>query len=122
MIPLGGQTQMEVFLTGATGYIGSAVAEALQKAGHQVTGLARSPEKAKQLEARGLRAVAGDLLKPETIAAATRAADGAIHLANTNDGSAPQADAAVVHAILKALEGSDKPFVYTSGVWVLGST
>ena len=113
---------MEVFLTGATGYIGSAVAEALQKAGHKVTGLARSPEKAKQLEARGIRASLGDLLKPETVAAPARAAEGVIHTANTNDANAAQADAAVVRAILKTLEDTGKPFVYTSGVWVLGST
>jgi nucleoside-diphosphate-sugar epimerase len=113
---------MEVFLTGATGYIGSAVAEALQKAGHKVTGLARTPEKAKQLEARGIRACLGDLLKPETIAAAARSAEGVIHTANTNDASSPQVDLAVVRAMLSALEGSGKPFVYTSGVWVLGST
>jgi len=113
---------MEVFLTGATGYIGSAVAEALQKAGHKVTGLARTPEKAKQLEARGIRACIGDLLKPETIAAPARAAEGVIHTANTNDANSAQADAGVVRAILKALEGTGKPFVYTSGVWVLGST
>jgi len=113
---------MEVFLTGATGYIGSAVAEALQKAGHKVTGLARTPEKAKQLEARGIRACIGDLLKPETIAAPARAAEGVIHTANTNDANSAQADAGVARAILKALEGTGKPFVYTSGVWVLGST
>jgi nucleoside-diphosphate-sugar epimerase len=122
MIHLGGQNQMEVFLTGATGYIGSAVAEALQKAGHKLTGLARTAEKAKQLEARGVRACLGDLLKPETVAAPARAAEGIIHAASTNDANAAQADAAVVRAILKALEGTEKPFVYTSGVWVLGST
>ena len=87
--------QMEVFLTGATGYIGSAVAEALQKAGHKVTGLARTPEKAKQLEARGVRACMGDLLKPETVAAPARAADGVIHTANTNDANSAKADAVV---------------------------
>jgi nucleoside-diphosphate-sugar epimerase len=122
MMHLGGQNQMEVFLTGATGYIGSAVAEALQKAGHKVTGLARTPEKAKQLEARGIRGVLGDLLQPEGIAASARSAEGVIHTANTNDANSPKADAAVVGVILKALEGSGKPFVYTSGVWVLGST
>src|ERR1700686_970797 len=122
MIYIGGPNQMEVFLTGATGYIGSAVAEALQKAGHKVTGLARTAEKAKQLEARGVRACLGDLPKTETGGAPARAADGVIHTANTNDANSAKADAAVVGAILKTLEGSGKPFVYTSGVWVLGST
>jgi nucleoside-diphosphate-sugar epimerase len=113
---------MRVFLTGATGYIGSAVAEALQKAGHKVTGLARTPEKAKQLEARGISPALGDLLKPESLTGPARSAEGVIHTANTNDKSAPQADAAVVRALLEALSGTGKPFVYTSGVWVLGST
>jgi nucleoside-diphosphate-sugar epimerase len=113
---------MEVFLTGATGYIGSSVAQALQKAGHKVTGLARTEEKATRLESRGIRPFIGDLLKPETLAIASRAADGVIHTANTNDANSAQVDSAVVRAMLKALEGTGKPFVYTSGVWVLGST
>jgi nucleoside-diphosphate-sugar epimerase len=113
---------MLVFLTGATGYIGSAVAEALQKADHKVVGLARTPEKAKVLEARGIRAHLGDLLKPETVASGARMADGVIHTANTNDADSAQADLAVVRSMLTALEGTGKPFIYTSGVWVLGST
>jgi len=113
---------MEVFLTGATGYIGSAVAEALQRSGHKVIGLARSQEKAKQLEARGVKAHLGDLLKPDTIAEGARAAEAVIHTASTNDANAAQADNAVVRGILNTLEGTLKPFVYTSGVWVVGST
>jgi nucleoside-diphosphate-sugar epimerase len=58
---------MHVFLTGATGYIGSAVAEALQKDGHEVFGLARSQDKAKQFEAHHSRPRLGYLLKPETV-------------------------------------------------------
>ena len=113
---------MEVFLTGATGYIGSAVAEALQKSGHKVIGLARSQEKARQLEARGVKAHLGDLLKPDTIVEGARAAEAVIHTANTGDANAAQADTAVTLAILNALEGTLKPFIYTSGVWVVGST
>ena len=105
---------MEVFLTGATGYIGSAVAEALQKAGHKVTGLARTPEKAKLLEARGVNACLGDLLQPETVAAPARAAGGVIHSANTNDANAAQADAAIVRAILQTFEGTGKPRLSTT--------
>ena len=113
---------MVIFLTGATGYIGGVVAQALQQAGHHVTGLARTPEKAKFLESRGIRAHLGDLLQPETVASAARIADGVIHTANTNDANSAAADLAVVRAIIAALEGTGKPFVYTSGVWVLGST
>jgi nucleoside-diphosphate-sugar epimerase len=113
---------MEVFLTGATGYIGSSVAQALQKAGHKVTGLVRNEEKAKRLESQGMRSLIGDLQKPEALAAAARAAEGVIHTANTNDANSAQVDSTVVRAMLKALERSGKPFVYTSGVWVLGST
>jgi nucleoside-diphosphate-sugar epimerase len=94
----------------------------LQKAGHKVTGLARTAEKAKQLESRGVRACLGDLLTPETLIAPARSSEGVIHTASTNDANAAQADAAVVRAILNALEGAGKPFAYTSGVWVLGST
>ena len=104
---------MEVYLTGATGYIGGAIAEALQKAGHKVTGLARTPEKAKLLEARGIRAVQGDLLRPESFAAPARAADGVIHTANTNDANAAQADAAAVRAMLKNPSGRPR---FTSGI------
>ncbi|MGH9681494.1 MAG: NAD-dependent epimerase/dehydratase family protein, partial [Candidatus Acidiferrales bacterium] len=113
---------MNVFITGATGYIGSAVAKVLQESGHKVSGLARSSEKAKQLEGLGIAAHLGDLKKPETVAEWVRTADAVIHTANTNDGSAAQWDIASVRAILKAMEGTRKTFLYTSGVWVLGST
>lgn len=113
---------MEVFLTGATGYIGSAVAEALQKSGHRVIGLARSQEKANELEARGIRPRLGDLLKPETLVEGARAAEAVIHTASTNDAKAAQADTSAVRGILKVLAGTLKPFIYTSGIWVVGST
>jgi nucleoside-diphosphate-sugar epimerase len=69
-----------------------------------------------------LRSFIGDLLNPEALAVAARSAQGVIHTANTNDANSAQADGAVARAMLKALEGTGKPFLYTSGVWVLGST
>ena len=113
---------MKVLVTGATGYIGRAAVEALQKAGHQVTGLVRSPEKARELERLGASPLVGDLHQTELIAEAARAADATIHTANTNAADAAQTDVDVTRAILKALEGTGKIFVYTSGVWVFGST
>lgn len=113
---------MEVFLTGATGYIGGVVAEYLVRAGHTVAGLARSDEAARRLEAMNVRAVRGDMRDAASVAAATREAGGVIHTATTNGPDMPQADRAAVEAINGALEGTGKPFVYTSGIWVVGNT
>ncbi|OLE97380.1 MAG: NAD-dependent epimerase [Cyanobacteria bacterium 13_1_20CM_4_61_6] len=113
---------MKVLLTGATGYIGGAVADALQKRGHEVIGLARSDEAASKLEAKGITAARGSLSDPQSVAAAARETDAVIHAAATGGPDAPQADRQTVEAIVNALEGTDKPFIYTSGVWVLGNT
>jgi nucleoside-diphosphate-sugar epimerase len=113
---------MKVFLTGATGYIGGAVVEVLKAGGHSLTGLARNEAAEKKLAAKGVAAVRGDLNDAAAIRAAAKAADAVIHLANTSDADAPKADRAAVDAILESLAGSGKPFIYTSGVWVLGNT
>jgi nucleoside-diphosphate-sugar epimerase len=113
---------MRIFLTGATGYIGSAIADALQGSGHQVTGLVRSEEAGARVRERGVMPVLGDMQTPESFLHAARSADGVIHAANTNDANAALVDRGTVEAIAGALEGSDKPFIYTSGVWVLGNT
>jgi nucleoside-diphosphate-sugar epimerase len=110
---------MNIFLTGATGYIGSAVADALMKAGHSVTGLARSDESAGQLRLKGVTPHRGDLTSPASLTSAVSALDGVIHTGTTNDG---ELDQAAIRAMLDTLSGSGKPFVYTSGVWVLGNT
>lgn len=112
---------MKVFLTGATGYIGSAVVERLMAAGHVVTALARSEEAARKLEASGVAPWPGDLHDSENIEGGARAADGVIHMASTDGPDAQQADATAVDAILNAIDATDKPFIYTSGVWVLGN-
>jgi nucleoside-diphosphate-sugar epimerase len=110
---------MRVFLTGATGYIGSAVAERLRAAGHEVSGLARTEAAASRLAAAGVRPVHGDFTDPSTVGAAAAAADGVISMATAYD---PAVDGPAVDAILDALAGSDKPFVYTSGIWSHGDT
>jgi len=110
---------MNIFLTGATGYIGSAVADALKKAGHSVTGLARSDEAGGKLHLKGVASHRGDLTSPESLAGAASALDGVIHTGTTNDG---RVDQAAIRAMLDAMKGSNKPLVYTSGVWVLGNT
>ncbi len=110
---------MQVFLPGATGYIGTAVAARLRAASHEVSGLARSDAAAARLTAAGIRPVRGDFSNPASVGSAARAADGVISLATTYD---PAIDGPAVDAILDALAGSDKPFVYTSGIWSHGDT
>lgn len=113
---------MKVFLTGATGYIGSAVADALQAAGHTVIGLVRSEDGVRRLKERDIDAHIGDLKSAESLIAAVRQADGVIHTASTNNFDAPEADITAIEAILNALEGTNKPLIYTSGTWVMGNT
>jgi nucleoside-diphosphate-sugar epimerase len=110
---------MQVFLTGATGYIGSAVADRLRSAGHRLTGLARSDAAAARLRAASVAPVRGDFSNPASVGSAARSADGVISMATTYD---PAIDGPAVDAILDALAGSNKPFVYTSGIWSHGDT
>ncbi|MCV7091252.1 SDR family oxidoreductase [Mycobacterium interjectum] len=114
---------MHVFVTGATGHIGSAVVTELLEAGHRVTGLARSDERAAALIALGATPHIGDLDDLDGLRDAAAAADGVIHLAFKHDfddfAGAAQADLRAVEALGEALVGTDKPFVSTSGTLLL---
>lgn len=117
---------MKVFLTGATGYIGSVVAEKLQAAGHTVVGLARNKAAAQKLQKQNIEPFLGDLQHPESLTSAARQTEGVIHTAFIHDFDdwigAVQNDCQVIAAFADALAGSDKPLIGTSDTSVLGDT
>lgn len=115
---------MNIFLTGATGYIGSAVLEALLRGGHHVTALVRRPGQAERLAPRGVTPIVGDLDVPDTYVSSIAAQDVVVHTALEGSAKRAEKDARVLDVVLPALAGGSRPrtFIYTSGVWVLGYT
>lgn len=111
---------MRVFLTGATGFIGSRIVPELITAGHQVLGLTRSDEGAAALLRAGAQVHRGNLEDPETLATGAAQADAVIHTAFdhdfTNFLANCEKDRRVIEAMGDALAGSSKPFLITSGV------
>ncbi len=114
---------MKVFVTGATGFIGSAVVQELMGAGHQVLGLARNDASADALTKMGAEVHRGDLSDPESLAAGAKASDGVAHLAFIHDFSnfmaSVGADRQAIQTLANALAGTDKPFVSTFGVLLM---
>ena len=110
---------MLVFLTGATGFIGSRIVPELLDAGHQVLGLTRSVAGAGQLEQAGAEAHRGMIEEPDSVATGAAKADAVIHCAFDHDFSRfvanTEKDARVIEAIGAVLAGSDRPFIITSG-------
>ena len=117
---------MRIFLTGATGYIGSAVLDALLKGGHDVTALVRTPAKAERMSRRGAQPIIGDLGTPASYEAAAEASDSIVHAAYDLKGG-PKHDRIAVETMLdaagrRAASGAPASVIYTSAVWVLGNT
>jgi nucleoside-diphosphate-sugar epimerase len=111
---------MRVFVTGATGFIGSAVVRELLDAGHEVVGLARSDEGAAAVAAAGAAVHRGDLDDLDSLRRGAAGADGVIHTAFNHDFTVSRVDAAMtdrraVEAMAGALAGGDRPLVITSG-------
>ena len=113
---------MRILVTGATGLIGGAVARRLASAGHEVVGLARSDANAARLADRGYTVVRGDLADAAGLAEAARGVDAVVHAASPGDHRMAAYDEAATRAILDALRGTAKRFVYTSGCLLYGAT
>ncbi len=111
-----------VFVTGASGYLGGAIAARLVRGGHEVYGLTRSAEKAKALEAAGIRPVVGSLDQRESFRGPLKNADVAIHAA-LDSRDAAKSDQLALDAIRDAAhDGRVRRVLYTSGNWVYGDT
>jgi nucleoside-diphosphate-sugar epimerase len=111
---------MRIFITGGTGFIGSAVVKELLSAGHKVVGLARSKNSAEALRSIGTDVINGSLEDLDTLRKGASEADGVIHLGFNNDFSnfakSCEADKTAIETIGETLAGSNKPLVVTAGV------
>jgi nucleoside-diphosphate-sugar epimerase len=118
------EASMRIFLTGASGWIGSAALTELRGAGHQVLGLARTDSAAASIAALGADVHRGDLDDLDSLRAGAEAADGVVHLAYHHDFSrieqAAQLDLRAIETFGAVLEGTDRPLLIASGVAGLG--
>lgn len=113
---------MNIFVIGATGYIGSAIVERLRVNGHTVLGLARSEEAAAKIHALDAAVWQGDITNISRLAEAVHEVDGVIYTAQSQEADMLAIEQTAVTALLKALAGSNKPFIFTSGCGLIGNT
>ncbi|WP_433217925.1 NAD-dependent epimerase/dehydratase family protein [Dactylosporangium sp. CS-047395] len=111
---------MRIVLTGGTGYIGSAVVRELVAGGHAVTALVRSDEAAEKAREIGADAAVGDLFDAGWAAERFAEGDAVAHLAATGGPDTVEFDKGIVAAAVRALGGTGKPYVHTSGIWLWG--
>ena len=112
---------MKVVLTGATGFIGSHVLSELQSHGHEVTAVVRDDAHATSVAARGATPAVADLYDRPALESLLRGSDGAIHTASPGDATSADLDSAVVDAVTSAFDGTGKPYLQISGLWVYGT-
>ncbi|MET0447336.1 MAG: NAD-dependent epimerase/dehydratase family protein [Aeromicrobium sp.] len=111
---------MKILLTGGTGFVGSAVLEALIGAGHQVTAVVRSQSSSLKVSDLGATGIIGDLFDARWLASELRVHDGLVHTAAGGDERDPALNDSVIAAALDAFAGTTKPFVHTGGIWTYG--
>ena len=117
------KTVMRVFLTGATGYIGSAVCEALVRAGHEVSALVRPSARPRRLQQRGVHVLTGDLSDIATNRDALQGFDAYVHTAFESSPRGSEIDRQVIELLRDVAWRSGRAaFIYTSSIWVLGPT
>src|ERR1700680_2159309 len=109
---------MRVFMTGATGYIGSHVAWELKRRGHDVVGLARDESASEKLLRGGIHPVMGDMEDTAVLHEMVRDADAVVHCGFARGPRAPELEGSALDVMLDAIGSDHEAFIYTSGIWV----
>jgi nucleoside-diphosphate-sugar epimerase len=112
---------MRVALTGSTGFIGSHVLTELLDRGHEVEALVRNDEQAQAVEGKGAKATVVDLFDRVALSDVLMGTQGAIHTASPGDETSADMDTAMLDAVIDAFDGSGRPYIQISGLWVYGN-